>query len=309
VTEQALVITLWVASGAFIGGVVTPLIVQNKRVNNWLGMWAGVVVGIVGNVIFLFPLWLLLSRVLPDSPDRPSWKRDTADRAEVRAAVQPFERATPHAAPARPKSAPSPYVVVFFILALFTAMEAGVTYLPHLPEGVRVGVLGFLAATKVSLVLLYFMHLRSDYRVYALPFAIGLVLVLPLVLIVGLTTGETSAPAAGPSEGTPPASATSAPGGQAQLVSEGQQLFSEYCSACHGQQPGVAPAFPGMAGRAATRVSGQTAEQYIHESIENPSAYVVPGYQDIMPKDFGQKFSAEQINALVAYIMADSGTG
>jgi uncharacterized cupredoxin-like copper-binding protein/mono/diheme cytochrome c family protein/heme/copper-type cytochrome/quinol oxidase subunit 4 len=206
----------------------------------------------------------------------------------------------------RLNSQPSPYVVVFFILALFTVMEAGVTYLPSLPEGIRVGVLVFLAATKVSLVLLYFMHLKSDYRVFALPFALGLVLVAPLVLIVGLTTGESSAPQAG----QPPA-ATTESGSQAsqvQLVSEGKQLFAANCSMCHDGPNGVGPMFAGMAQRAATREQGKTAQQYIHQSIVDPSAYVVEGFQDnLMPKDFGQKFSDQQLNALVAYIMADSG--
>jgi uncharacterized cupredoxin-like copper-binding protein len=63
-----------------------------------------------------------------------------------------------------------------------------------------------------------------------------------------------------------------------------------------------------MAQRAATREQGQTAQQYIRQSIVDPSAYIVEGFQDnIMPKDFSQKFSGQQLNALVAYIMADSG--
>jgi cytochrome c5 len=203
-------------------------------------------------------------------------------------------------------------MVVFVILAVFTVMETGVAYLPHLPEGVRIGVLGFLAATKVSLVLLYFMHLRSDYRIFALPFALGLVLVVPLLLIVGLTTGEVSAPSATTATPTPGASAASSSGGQAsqsQLVAEGKQLFGQNCAMCHDGQSGVGPPFSGMIDRADTRVQGESAQQYIHQSIVDPSAYVVPGYPDVMPKDFAQKFSSDQISALVAYITADSGDG
>jgi uncharacterized cupredoxin-like copper-binding protein/heme/copper-type cytochrome/quinol oxidase subunit 4 len=200
------------------------------------------------------------------------------------------------------------YSVIFAILALFTAMEVGVGYLPSLPKGIKIGVLVFLAAVKVALVLLYFMHLRFDNRVFALPFALGLVLVVPLVLIVALTIPQPSSPA--PVVQTTPA--TSGAGGQpsqAALVSEGKQLFMANCSMCHDGPNGTGPMFAGMAQRAATRVQGQTAEQYIHQSIVDPSAYVVPGYQDnIMPKDFGQKFSRQQLDALVAYIMADSGS-
>jgi caa(3)-type oxidase subunit IV len=84
------------------------------------------------------------------------------------------------------------YSVIFAILALFTAMEVGVGYLPSLPKGIKIGVLVFLAAVKVALVLLYFMHLKFDNRIFALPFALGLVLVAPLVLIVALTIPQPS---------------------------------------------------------------------------------------------------------------------
>jgi mono/diheme cytochrome c family protein len=107
--------------------------------------------------------------------------------------------------------------------------------------------------------------------------------------------------------------AQAASGGQLtqdQLVAMGKDLFSTNCVACHdGAQNGAGPAFVGMADRAATREPGKTAEQYIHESIVDPSAYVVSGFSDIMPKDFATKFSAQEIDALVAYIMADSVTG
>ncbi len=77
--------------------------------------------------------------------------------------------------------------VVFGILAIFTALEIGTAYLPTLPQGVRVGLLVFLAIVKIALVLLYFMHLRFDNRIFALPFALGVVLAIPIILIVGYT--------------------------------------------------------------------------------------------------------------------------
>jgi caa(3)-type oxidase subunit IV len=305
--SQALAITLWMASGAAVGGIVTPLVVQRKPIGTWRGMLAGTIMGLVGNLLVLLPLWLLLFQAVPDSVAPPSWEQDVSQPADGRAARPSVVQAVRGSA-ARLFSEPSPYVVVFVILVLFTVMETGVAYLPNLPEGVRIGVLGFLAATKVSLVLLYFMHLKSDYRLFALPFALGLVLVVPLLLIVGLTTGEVSAPPS-PAQAVPVVTETSG-GGQtdrAQLVAEGKQLFSQNCAMCHDGQSGVGPPFSGMVDRADTRVRGESAQQYIHESIVDPSAYVVSGYQDMMPKNFAQKFSDQQINALVAYIMADSG--
>ncbi|HEX2981770.1 MAG TPA: hypothetical protein VHO48_16030 [Anaerolineaceae bacterium] len=51
------------------------------------------------------------------------------------------------------RSAPK-YWVVFAILAVFTGLEVATAYLPALPAGVKIAVLGFLAVVKVALVLL-----------------------------------------------------------------------------------------------------------------------------------------------------------
>jgi caa(3)-type oxidase subunit IV len=77
--------------------------------------------------------------------------------------------------------------VVFGILAIFTILEIFVAYLVSLPQGIRIGILAFLAIVKVALVLLYFMHLKYDSRIFALPFAMGIVLAVPIVLIMTLT--------------------------------------------------------------------------------------------------------------------------
>ena len=96
---------------------------------------------------------------------------------------------------------------------------------------------------------------------------------------------------------------------QDELVAMGKDIFASTCAACHGEDDGAGPGFAGMAGRAATREAGKTAEEYLHESIVDPSAYVVDGFADIMPKGFADQFSEQELNALVAYIMADSGGG
>lgn len=77
--------------------------------------------------------------------------------------------------------------VVFAVLAIFTALEVAIGYLPSLPRSIKLGVLVFLAIVKVTLVLLYFMHLKFDSRIFALPFALGIVLIVPLALIVAFT--------------------------------------------------------------------------------------------------------------------------
>ncbi len=115
--------------------------------------------------------------------------------------------------------------------------------------------------------------------------------------------GTAAAPTAEPSAGG---------GGQtdqAQLVTLGKDTFTSNCSGCHGAQDGAGPAFAGMAERAATRVAGMTAEEYIHQSVVDPGAFVVDGFPNIMPKDFSTQLSDQQINGLVAYIVAESGGG
>jgi cytochrome c oxidase subunit IV len=70
------------------------------------------------------------------------------------------------------------YVAVFIALAVLTAVEVGVTYLP-IP---RVPVLVPLALLKASLVALFYMHLKVDRRVFAVMFGMGLLMGTGLIL-------------------------------------------------------------------------------------------------------------------------------
>jgi len=98
-------------------------------------------------------------------------------------------------------------------------------------------------------------------------------------------------------------------GGEDALVAAGEALFAPTCAGCHGAQDGAGPALTGMADRAATRVAGMSAEEYIHESIVDPSAHVVEGFADIMPKQYGDQYSEDELNSLVAYIMHAGSAG
>jgi cytochrome c2 len=89
---------------------------------------------------------------------------------------------------------------------------------------------------------------------------------------------------------------------------KGKQLFMaiQPCHICHVDQS-VGPAFPGkspLATVAATRKSGYSTGLYLYESIVNPSAFVVQGFQsDVMPKDFGSKLSQQEQADLIAYLL------
>jgi cytochrome c oxidase subunit 2 len=89
-------------------------------------------------------------------------------------------------------------------------------------------------------------------------------------------------------------------------VVEGEKLFTELnCITCHRpDSAGRGPVLQGVFGRSIALASGDTVvadEAYVRESIVNPAARVVAGYQPVMPTYQGQ-VSEEQLIALVAYI-------
>ena len=77
------------------------------------------------------------------------------------------------------------------------------------------------------------------------------------------------------------------------------------CVACHrvGAANGVAPSWEGIAARAATRNPPLTAAAYIYQSITDPGAYLVAGYPDVMPKDFAQRISDQELGDIIAYLL------
>jgi mono/diheme cytochrome c family protein len=46
--------------------------------------------------------------------------------------------------------------------------------------------------------------------------------------------------------------------------------------------------------------------EFILESITNPSAEIAEGYQDVMPKDYGQQLTEKQLADLVAFLEPQS---
>ncbi|MBX5491296.1 MAG: cytochrome C oxidase subunit IV family protein [Chloroflexi bacterium] len=70
---------------------------------------------------------------------------------------------------------PRQYVAVGVILAIITAVEVATFYL-HIPLLILIPVLLALAAVKFSLVVMFFMHLKFDPRLFTWLFLFGLVL-------------------------------------------------------------------------------------------------------------------------------------
>ena len=100
-----------------------------------------------------------------------------------------------------------------------------------------------------------------------------------------------------------------------QLVAGGEQLYTGGggCTACHGlgtrapnlesDERGAGP----IGVRCATRVPGKSCKEYLYESLTRPNAYIVSGYEPIMP-DVTRTLTPTQIWALVAYLESLGGT-
>jgi cytochrome c oxidase subunit 2 len=90
------------------------------------------------------------------------------------------------------------------------------------------------------------------------------------------------------------------------LASNGQSIFQQLgCITCHrSDTQGRGPNLVGLFGKPVQLEDGRTViadENYIRESILNPSAKIVSGFKPIMPV-FQGLVSEEQLNALIAYI-------
>jgi cytochrome c oxidase subunit II len=88
------------------------------------------------------------------------------------------------------------------------------------------------------------------------------------------------------------------------MASIGESLFEQLgCPTCH-RADGGAPSLVGLFGTAVPLQSGTTVtadESYLRESILNPRAKIVAGYQPIMPTFQGQ-INAEELTQLISYI-------
>ena len=86
------------------------------------------------------------------------------------------------------------------------------------------------------------------------------------------------------------------------------------CGGCHaveglsGAIGQVGPELTNIATVAVDRVDGQMAEDYVIESLVDPSAFIVPDCPigpcaDIMPKDLGTRLTQKEIDDVVTYLL------
>ena len=121
-----------------------------------------------------------------------------------------------------------------------------------------------------------------------------------VVLLIGATVAVYAIDP-GPQQ-TAAAAEESAPGSV-----EGETVFlTKGCTGCH-SRAGVSEGFIGpdltaLADRAGDRVDGLSAEEYVRQSVLDPRAYVVSGYDPVMPV---LPVDTAELDALVEFLLSD----
>jgi cytochrome c oxidase subunit 2 len=95
-------------------------------------------------------------------------------------------------------------------------------------------------------------------------------------------------------------------GTEGSMASQGEKLFQKYaCNTCHtNDATGRGPVLAGLFGKTVSLADGRTVtvdENYVRESILNPQAKIVAGFQPIMPTFQGQ-VNEEDLLKLLAYV-------
>lgn len=98
------------------------------------------------------------------------------------------------------------------------------------------------------------------------------------------------------------------------LVAAGERVYNGAggCTACHGlgtrapnlvtDQAGQGP----IGSRCGSRVANQDCKTYLYKSLTEPSAFVVPGFEPIMP-DMRKQLDEGQIWAVIAFLQSQGG--
>ncbi len=87
---------------------------------------------------------------------------------------------------------------------------------------------------------------------------------------------------------------------------QGEALFTAQCASCHILE---AAGGQGQVGPNLDEALQGADEEFVRESIVDPSASIAEGYEDVMPGNFGELFTDEQIDGLVEYLIESTGGG
>lgn len=92
------------------------------------------------------------------------------------------------------------------------------------------------------------------------------------------------------------------------LVAAGEEVYSGAggCMACHGLRTRAPDVLDVVGHTCETRRPSMGCKEYLYESLTDPGAYLVEGFQPIMP-DMRRTLSDQQIWATVAFLQAQGG--
>jgi cytochrome c oxidase subunit 4 len=102
---------------------------------------------------------------------------DTTTTHHVEAPDQPHDE-SPH-----PHPSDRQYIIVALVLGAITSIEVAIYYITAIPKHLLSVMLIAMSAVKFTAVVLWFMHLRFDSRLFRRLFVTGLVLAFAVMLI------------------------------------------------------------------------------------------------------------------------------
>jgi mono/diheme cytochrome c family protein len=187
------------------------------------------------------------------------------------------------------------FAVLTYVDAASAAAVAGAGS-GHVSFGIQLGVLASLAMLLAAATVLFKRPLRAHGLVIALMCGAS------AMIVIAATRDVSNAQSIEESNTTP----TAVVAGPEPAQATGERLFQELaCFGCHRpDRKGIGPSLVGRLGRPLTDPgcgSLTVDEEYVRESILNPTASVLPGFAPIMPTYAG-KLTEEQLHALVAYV-------
>jgi cytochrome c oxidase subunit 4 len=108
----------------------------------------------------------------------------TRDDAELRELAHHPEQLPMLPGELKPHPTPREYVIIAVVLVILTALEVGASYLEgDVNDGLLIALLVGMAALKFYLVVMWYMHLRTDLRIFRRMFVVGLLLATAVYLV------------------------------------------------------------------------------------------------------------------------------
>lgn len=196
------------------------------------------------------------------------------------------------------------YIKLAIFLGVLTLAEVMVLWVA-IPDALMYFALFGMAAVKFGFVVAVFMHLKYDNKMLTGVFFSGFTVALAtMVAMISLISYQPSKTAINVKDSQELAALN------AGNPENGPDVFmAKGCAACHaidgldGATGMVGPKLTGLGERAASRVEGQSAADYIRTSIENPNAYIVDGFSaGLMPANLKGTMSADEYKDLIAYL-------